>query len=67
VMAAGAGSLGLMLGGAAVYHGAIEVRPVLGAGRVAEASDIRRAWRLVWLTAACWLFAFGAMALVPFS
>jgi adenosylcobinamide-phosphate synthase len=67
VMAAGAGSLGLMLGGAAVYHGAIEVRPVLGAGRVAEGADIRRAWRLVWLTTACWLFVLAAIALVPFS
>lgn len=53
VMAAGAGALQLQLGGAAIYHGAIEQRPPLGCGRPAQANDIQRALALldrsVWL------------------
>lgn len=56
VMAAGAGALQLELGGAANYHGAIEQRPLLGGGRMAQANDIERALTLLdrsaWLTAA---------------
>lgn len=55
VMAAGAGALGLLLGGAAVYDGELEQRPVLGAGRPATGTDITRAWRLVAAAAAGWL------------
>lgn len=54
VMAAGAGALGILLGGAAVYHGEIEQRPPLGTGPAAEGSDIVRAWRLVSATACLW-------------
>lgn len=54
VMAAGAGALGILLGGAAVYHGEIEQRPPLGTGPEAEGSDIVRAWRLVSATACLW-------------
>ncbi|GGI54346.1 adenosylcobinamide-phosphate synthase CbiB [Oxalicibacterium solurbis] len=54
VMAAGAGALGVLLGGAAVYHGEIEQRPPLGTGAAAEGSDIVRAWRLVSATACLW-------------
>lgn len=55
VMAAGAGALGLALGGSAQYDGVVEQRPPLGIGRVAKASDIDRAWRLVLRTVALWL------------
>lgn len=41
VMAAGAGSLGLALGGAAIYHGEREERTVLGEGAAAL-------WRGYW-------------------
>jgi adenosylcobinamide-phosphate synthase len=58
VMAAGAGSLGLSLGGAAIYHGRIEERPALGAGRPAEAADIGRALALVRRGVWAWLLAF---------
>ena len=47
VMASGAGSLSIALGGAASYHGVCEARPVLGAGAQASANDIARAVALV--------------------
>ena len=46
-MAAGAGALGIVLGGAAIYHGAIKERPALGCGRAAQSHDIERAIALV--------------------
>lgn len=58
VMAAGAGALGVRLGGDAPYHGRWETRPTLGEGEPPDASAIRRALRLVdrgvlgWLVAA---------------
>lgn len=47
VMAAGAGALGVTLGGAATYHGCIEQRPTLGCGPAPSAADIGRALTLV--------------------
>lgn len=47
VMAAGAGALGVRLGGAAPYEGVWEERPVLGEGDAPDAGSIRRAMRLV--------------------
>jgi adenosylcobinamide-phosphate synthase len=64
VMAAGAGALGLALGGAARYHGELEQRPALGEGRAPGAGDIRRAWRLVAGSAALWLAVLCAFALL---
>ncbi|MDR1661118.1 MAG: adenosylcobinamide-phosphate synthase CbiB [Azoarcus sp.] len=61
VMAAGAGSLGLVLGGPAVYHGRIEPRPALGAGRPALGGDIPRALTLVRRGIALWLAVFLAI------
>lgn len=55
VMASGAGALGVSLGGAAVYGGRLEQRPLLGTGPAATAADIVRAWRLVLRTTALWL------------
>ncbi|MBI3730307.1 MAG: cobalamin biosynthesis protein [Burkholderiales bacterium] len=54
VMAAGAGALGLALGGAASYDGVAEIRPPLGEGDTAKAADILRALRLVETGAALW-------------
>ncbi|MDR0777460.1 MAG: adenosylcobinamide-phosphate synthase CbiB [Azonexus sp.] len=58
VMAAGAGGLGVQLGGAAIYYGREEMRPPLGAGRPPLAADLGRAVALVrhglWL----WLAIF---------
>lgn len=55
VMAAGAGALSLALGGAASYGGVVEIRPPLGLGVAARASDIQRAWSLVLWSSVLWL------------
>lgn len=55
VMAAGAGSLGLRLGGAAYYDGELECRPRLGEGRAPAAADIRAACELVARSLRLWL------------
>ena len=57
VMAAGAGALGLELGGAAVYHGELHARPTLGYGAPPQARDIERALDLVWAGVGLWLLA----------
>lgn len=64
VMSAGAGALGLSLGGEAEYDGVIETRPPLGSGRTASACDIRRAWQLVARTALLWIVLLAAGAFV---
>ncbi len=72
VMTAGAGSLGLVLGGTAIYHGRPEARPAMGFGSAPDNADLLRALQLVqrvvllwcavlvtgWLTWHLWL-AFG--------
>ena len=55
VMAAGAGALQVSLGGAAIYHGKLEVRPALGEGPAPQATDIRRALALVRFSLRLWL------------
>jgi adenosylcobinamide-phosphate synthase len=68
VMAAGAGALGVALGGPAIYHGRLEQRPALGAGDPPVSDDIERALGLVrhgmvlWLTAALILAAAWGLA-----
>ncbi len=57
VMAAGAGSLGVLLGGPAIYHGIAQVRPPLGSGRPAGTQDIDRALGLIRRALALWIVA----------
>jgi adenosylcobinamide-phosphate synthase len=57
VMAAGAGSLGIQLGGTAIYHGQEENRPPLGAGPDPEAADLGRALALIHRSLWLWLLA----------
>ncbi len=47
VMAAGAGALGVVLGGPAQYHGILRQRPQLGQNRSPETDDIPRALILI--------------------
>jgi adenosylcobinamide-phosphate synthase len=67
VMAAGAGALNVLLGGAAVYHGAIEQRPTLGAGTPPRAQDVDAALRLVERTTILWLAVLIALAFVSLA
>lgn len=60
VMAAGAGSLGVLLGGAACYHGRLEQRPTLGEGHIPQASDIERALKLIQRALLLWIAVIGA-------
>jgi adenosylcobinamide-phosphate synthase len=55
VMAAGAGALGVSLGGAAEYHGELHQRPQLGEGPPPRARDIERALNLVYGGVLLWL------------
>ncbi|KAF1070954.1 MAG: Cobalamin biosynthesis protein CobD [Pseudomonas citronellolis] len=55
VMAAGAGALGVSLGGGARYHGEWHERPALGEGASAGARDIWRALSLVRRGVLLWL------------
>ena len=55
VMSAGAGSLNVLLGGAAIYHGQEEQRPPLGAGQPPVAADLARAIRLIRRSLWLWL------------
>ncbi len=60
VMAAGAGALGLALGGQARYHGEWQQRPALGEGLAPRAEDIGRAVALV--RRALWLWLAGIVS-----
>jgi adenosylcobinamide-phosphate synthase len=55
VMAAGAGALGVVLGGAAIYHGELHARPELGWGSAPQARHIEHALDLVWAGVGVWL------------
>lgn len=67
VMASGAGSLRVQLGGMARYDGLDETRPPLGLGRPARATDIRRALALVSRTLGLWLVILAAGGALAFA
>lgn len=70
VMAAGAGALQVALGGSAVYHGHLEVRPTLGEGRAPQRDDIQRALTLVRRGLRLWLIVamlIGILAAIAFT
>lgn len=55
VMAAGAGALGVRLGGPGRYHGAVRWRPRFGAGASADVAVIDRSIRLIRIGALLWV------------
>lgn len=59
VMAAGAGSLGVSLGGPACYHGKLESRSALGIGSIPNAGDIDRTLYLIRRALLLWIIAIG--------
>ena len=63
-MASGAGALRVQLGGAAIYHGKLEQRPLLGCGMAAGAEDIGRAIQLVRDTLFAWLIVITVATLL---
>ncbi|KND54374.1 Adenosylcobinamide-phosphate synthase [Candidatus Paraburkholderia kirkii] len=64
VMAAGAGSLNVLIGGAAVYHGKLEARPTLGAGHSANPQHVVAALRLVERATLMWLAVLLILAVL---
>jgi adenosylcobinamide-phosphate synthase len=64
VMAAGAGALGVGLGGGAYYHGHWKERPPLGAGPAPDAESIPAALRLVRSGVVLWLLMVIAVGIV---
>ena len=60
VMAAGAGSLGVLIGGPAIYHGVVQMRSPLGEGHAPDACDIDRALRLINRSLVIWLLVLFA-------
>lgn len=67
VMAAGAGALGVRLGGPASYGGQRQERPPLGSGAPPGAHDIDRALALVGRTVLLWLLTLWALALITWQ
>lgn len=63
VMAAGAGSIGVRLGGPQMYHGELQSRPPLGCGRAADAHAIAHAQSLIHRSLFFWVFALFFMTL----
>lgn len=61
VMTAGAGALGVRVGGSAFYHGVIKQKPVLGCGRPATVMDIDRAWLMVFRSALLWMITIPSI------
>lgn len=64
VMAAGAGSLGVLLGGNACYHGQTENRPTLGIGNAPEPDDLPRAMQLVSHGIWWWMLVWSLLVLL---
>jgi adenosylcobinamide-phosphate synthase len=63
VMAAGAGSLEITLGGNASYHGKLKERPTLGCGREPNKEDILRALFLIKKALVLWVVVSTAIGL----
>lgn len=67
VMAAGAGALGLALGGGAYYHGCWKERPALGMGAAPDAGAIPAALRLVRTGLLVWVLVIIAAEIIAYA
>lgn len=67
VMAAGAGAVGVALGGPARYHGELEARPPLGTGARPDAAHVLACLRLVQRTLWLWLALALASAVALYA
>jgi len=63
-MSAGAGSLGLLLGGGGYYHGQWQAKPILGLGREPNREDIVAVVRLFNRATLLWLFCMTLLIFV---
>jgi adenosylcobinamide-phosphate synthase len=66
VIAAGAGGLGVLLGGPTRYHGVWHDKPLLGTGALPKAVDIKRAMRLVSHSLILWICLIASAELLWF-
>ena len=66
VMAAGAGALGIEIGGPARYHGHEEQRPTLGRGPAPDATAVLAAIRLIRVGVFIWVAVIGFAAVAQF-
>ncbi len=64
VMAAGAGALDIVIGGAAIYEGIRQDKPYLGSGKPAKTKDIKRAIQLIQRSLLVWLVLFALLLVV---
>ncbi len=64
VIAAGAGALGVELGGDAIYNGEVYHRPVIGTGSPPTVDDIQHALQLVDLALLLWVAVIFALAIL---
>ncbi len=64
VMAAGAGSLNIQLGGAAIYGGETDHRSTLGCGAVCGVDDIRRCLQLIKSSLVLWVIIIFIITLI---
>jgi len=62
VMAAGAGALKIKLGGAAIYHGKREERPLLGCGAEVAPADIERTLALLHRALVLWVVIIATVS-----
>lgn len=67
VMCAGAGALGIRLGGAAHYHGQLQQRPEMGVGDAPKLADIARSVTLVDRCLGLWLVILVVGGLLCYS
>ncbi|MEH6470740.1 MAG: adenosylcobinamide-phosphate synthase CbiB [Halopseudomonas sp.] len=67
VMAAGAGAVGVTIGGPAHYHGQLKPRPVFGSGDNANVAHIDRATALLNRSVGLWLALIAALLFVDYA